>query len=61
MFAKIYCVSFLNIFILMNAANILIELNEERCYLDVEDTVFVVGAVYKTKLPDGGRDQIDVL
>ena len=39
----------------------LIELNEERCYLDVEDTVFVVGAVYKTKLPDGGRDQIDVL
>ena len=39
----------------------LIELNEERCYLNVEDTVFVVGAVYKTKLPDGGRDQIDVL
>jgi uncharacterized protein len=39
----------------------LIELNEERCYLDVEDTVFVVGAVYKTKLPDDGRYQIDVL
>jgi hypothetical protein len=39
----------------------LIELNEERCYLDVEDTVFVVGAVYKTKLPDNGRYQIDVL
>ena len=38
----------------------LIELNEERCYLDVEDTVFVVGAVYKTKLPDNGRYQIDV-
>jgi uncharacterized protein len=39
----------------------LIELNEERCYLDVEDTVFVVGAVYKTKLPDDGRYQIDVI
>ena len=39
----------------------LIKLNEERCYLDVEDTAFVVGAVYKTKLPDDGRDQIDVL
>jgi hypothetical protein len=38
----------------------LIELNEERCYLDVEDTVFVVGAVYKTKLPDDGRYQIVV-
>ena len=39
----------------------LIELNEERCYLDVEDTVFVVGAVYKTNLSDDGRYQIDVL
>jgi len=40
-------------------AQIFIELNEERCYLDVEIR-FVVGAVYKTKLP-GWRDQIDVL
>jgi hypothetical protein len=39
----------------------LIELGEERCYLDVEDTAFVVAAVYKTKLPDEGRFQIDVL
>ena len=39
----------------------LIELGEERYYLDVEDTAFVVGAVYKTKLPDDGRYQIDVL
>ena len=39
----------------------LIELGEERCYLDVEDTAFVVAAVYKTKLPDNGRDQIDIL
>jgi hypothetical protein len=39
----------------------LIELKEERYYIDVEDTAFVVGAVYKTKLPDNGRYQIDVL
>jgi hypothetical protein len=39
----------------------LIELNKERCYLDVEDTAFVVGAVYKTQLPDDGRVQIDIL
>lgn len=39
----------------------LIELGEERCYLDVEDTAFVVGSVYKTQLPDNGRAQIDIL
>ena len=39
----------------------LIELNKERCYLDVEDTAFVVGAVYKTQLPDDERVQIDIL
>jgi len=39
----------------------LIELNEERCYLDVEDTAFVVGAVYKTQLPDDGQVKIDIL
>jgi len=39
----------------------LIELEEERYYLDVEDTAFVVAAVYKTKLLDNGRDQLDVL
>ena len=39
----------------------LIELNEERCYLDVEDTAFVVGAVYKTQLPDEGQVKIDIL
>jgi hypothetical protein len=39
----------------------LIELNEERCYLDVEDTAFVVTAVYKTKRQDDGRVQIDIL
>ncbi len=39
----------------------LIELGEERCYLDVEDTAFVVAAVYKTKPSDDGQFQIDVL
>ena len=39
----------------------LIELKEECYYLDVEDTAFVVGAVYKTHLPDDSRVQIDIL
>jgi hypothetical protein len=39
----------------------LIELGEERCYLDVEDTAFVVAAVYKTKTPNDGGEQIDIL
>ena len=39
----------------------LIELGEERCYLDVEDTAFIVAAVYKTQLPDNGRAQVDIL
>ena len=39
----------------------LIELKEECYYLDVEDTAFVVGSVYKTQLPDDGRVQIDIL
>ncbi len=39
----------------------LIELGQERCYLDVEDTAFIVAAVYKKQLPDNGRAQIDIL
>jgi hypothetical protein len=39
----------------------LIQLNEECYYLDVEDTAFVVGAVYKTQLPDDSRVQIEIL
>jgi hypothetical protein len=39
----------------------LIQLNEECYYLDVEDTAFVVAAVYKTKSCEDGRFQIDVL
>ena len=39
----------------------LIELNEERCYLDVEDTAFVVAAVYKTQLPGNGQSKIEII
>lgn len=39
----------------------LIELGSERCYLDVEDTAFVVVAVYKTKNPANGMEQIEIL
>jgi hypothetical protein len=39
----------------------LIELGQERCYLDVEDTAFIVAAVYKKQLPDNGPSQIDIL
>jgi hypothetical protein len=35
-----------------------IELNDECCYLDVEDTAFVVEAVYKTKQEQGDKDSI---
>ncbi|HBI48005.1 MAG TPA: hypothetical protein DDX93_04730, partial [Smithella sp.] len=39
----------------------LIELGVERCYLDVEDTAFVVETVYKTKLSCDSREQIEIL
>lgn len=39
----------------------LIELGPERCYLDVEDTAFVVEAVYKTKNTDNDREQIEII
>ncbi len=39
----------------------LIELEEERYYIDVEDTAFVVFAVSKTKLPEDEMDQLDVI
>lgn len=38
-----------------------IELNDEIYYLDVEDTPFVVTAVYKTHAPDNGHEQIEVM
>ena len=39
----------------------LIEMGEERCYLHVEDTAFVVESVNKTQLPDDSHVQIDIL
>jgi hypothetical protein len=39
----------------------LIELGAERCYLDVEDTAFVVVAVFKTRKPGNGQEQIEIL
>lgn len=39
----------------------LIELGPERCYLEVEDTAFVVTAVFKTKNSTDGREQIEIL
>jgi uncharacterized protein len=38
-----------------------IELGPERCYLEVEDTAFVVEAVYKNRIPDNGREQIEIV
>ena len=61
MFRKdILCVFFENLKI-DECGKYLIELDEECYYLDVEDTAFVVAAVYKTKLQDVGLDQFDVL
>jgi len=38
-----------------------IDLNGEIYYLDVEDTAFVISAVYKTKDLSDGKEQIEVL
>ena len=39
----------------------LIELGPESCYLDVEDTAFVVQAVYKTHNTQNGREQLEIV
>jgi hypothetical protein len=39
----------------------LIELGAERCYLNVEDTAFIVEAVFKTRNSGHDREQIEVL
>jgi len=39
----------------------LIELGTESCYLDVEDTAFVVQAVYKTCNTRDGREQLEIV
>ncbi len=61
MFRKdILCIFFENLKI-DECGKYLIELGEEICYLDVEDTAFVVAAVYKNKQEGNIKDQIDVL
>jgi uncharacterized protein len=58
MFRKeILCVFFENLKI-DEEGKYLIELSGERCYLDVEDTAFVVAAVNKTRQKDDIRDCI---
>ncbi|KQC05896.1 MAG: hypothetical protein APR62_09060 [Smithella sp. SDB] len=44
-----------------DCGNYLIELGNEQCYLDVEDTAFVVEAVHKTINPYESREQIEIL
>ena len=39
----------------------LIEMGLDCCYLDVEDTAYIVIAVYKTRHPQTGREQIEIL
>jgi hypothetical protein len=61
MFRKeILCVFFQNLKVDADG-KYLIEMGAERCYLDVEDTAFVVMAVYKTTNPVSGREQIEIL
>jgi uncharacterized protein len=43
------------------AGRYLIELDNDRCYIDVEDTAFVVKAVYRTATNGEHRDAIDLL
>jgi hypothetical protein len=61
MFRKeILCIFFENLKI-DECGKYLIELGEERCYLDVEDTAFVVSSVYKTKFSKDNQEYIYVL
>lgn len=61
MFRKdILCVFFENLHI-DDCGKYFIELNGEIYYVDVEDTAFVVTAVYGTKAQDHGQDQIEIL
>jgi len=61
MFRKdILCIFFENLKV-DDCGQYFIKLNEEICYLDVEDTAFVITAVYKTKDPSSGYEQIEIL
>ena len=61
MFRKdILCIFFEHLHI-DNEGNYFIELNGEVYYIDVEDTPFVVTAVYRTESPQNGYEQIEIL
>jgi len=61
MFRKdILCILFENLKV-NDCGQYFIELNDEICYLDVEDTAFVITAVYKTKALSNGHELIEVL
>lgn len=61
MFRKdILCIFFENLN-LDDCDRYFIQLNQEICYLDVEDTAFVVESVSRTKNPSDGFEQIEIL
>jgi hypothetical protein len=61
MFRKdILCIFFENLN-LDDCGRYFVQLNQEICYLDVEDTAFVISAVYKTENSDGGHEQIEIV
>jgi len=61
MFRKdILCVFFENLHI-DDCGKHFIELNGEIYYVDVEDTAFVVTAIYRTKAQEDGHDRIEIL
>ncbi len=61
MFRKdILCIFFDNLKV-NDCGQYFIKLNEEIYYLDVEDTAFVITAVYKTNDPSSGYEQIEIL
>lgn len=61
MFRKdILCIFFGNLKV-DDCGQYFIELNEEIYYLDVEDTAFVITAVYKAKDHAGSHDQLEII
>ncbi|MBP7765260.1 MAG: DUF1285 domain-containing protein [Syntrophaceae bacterium] len=61
MFRKDILCIFFNHLNIDESGRYFIRLNEEVCFLDVEDTVFVITAVSKTKDPSGGSERLEIL
>jgi len=61
MFRKdILCIFFENLKV-DDEGRYFVQLNEEICYLDVEDTAFVITSVSRTTDPASGLEQLEVL